>query len=92
MQMHRLQEISDENIYGEMVGESAAFRKALKTAQIAASSPDTTVLIEGETDTGKELFERYIHSRSALAKQPLIIVNCAAPAPRARSASPYRRS
>lgn len=78
MQVYHLQEISDENINGEMVGKSAAYRKALSNARIAASSPDTTVLIEGETGTGKELFARYIHSQSALRKHPLITVNCAA--------------
>jgi len=50
---------------------------ALKgVAQVAAT--DTTVLLEGETGTGKELFARAIHNRSARRGKPLIKVNCAA--------------
>lgn len=78
MQVHYLQESTGENPIEEMIGKSAAYKKALKIARTAASSPDTTVLIEGETGTGKELFARYIHRQSPLANRPLITVNCAA--------------
>lgn len=78
MQVRYLQETDEKNAAGELIGKSPAFKKALKNAQTAASSVDTTVLIEGETGTGKELFARFIHRQSALAPYPLITVNCAA--------------
>lgn len=78
MQVHYLQESTGENPIEEMIGKSAAYKKALKEARTVAVSSDTTVLIEGETGTGKELFARYIHRQSPLASRPLITVNCAA--------------
>ena len=78
MQVHYLRESSGDNPVEEMIGKSAAYKKALRIARTAASSPDTTVLIEGETGTGKELFARYVHRQSPLAHRPLITVNCAA--------------
>jgi formate hydrogenlyase transcriptional activator len=60
-----------------MIGESAALRRVLE--QIAQVAPtDSTVLIQGETGTGKELVARAIHERSARRDRPLIKVNCAA--------------
>ena len=62
---------------GAMVGESPALRRVLE--QIALVAPtDSTVLIQGETGTGKELVARAIHERSARRERPLIKVNCAA--------------
>ncbi|HOO00806.1 MAG TPA: sigma-54 dependent transcriptional regulator [Syntrophales bacterium] len=50
------------------------FDKADKVAR----SPDTTVLIEGETGTGKEIIARYIHNRSARFGKPFLAINCGA--------------
>jgi len=62
---------------GELVGQSAAMRRVLeKIDQVAAT--DTTVLIRGETGTGKEMLARAIHQRSRRHAQPLIAVNCGA--------------
>lgn len=61
----------------EIVGESAALRKVIEAIdQVAAT--DSTVLITGETGTGKELVARAIHRRSNRSRKPLVIVNCAA--------------
>ncbi|HSU13775.1 sigma 54-interacting transcriptional regulator [Longimicrobium sp.] len=61
----------------EIVGGSAALRQVL--AQVAKVAPvDSTVLISGETGTGKELVARAIHGRSRRAGRAFIRVNCAA--------------
>jgi len=60
-----------------MVGDSPALRHVLE--QIAqVSTTDSTVLIQGETGTGKELVARAIHERSPRRERPLVKVNCAA--------------
>src|SRR5207247_2157645 len=64
-------------MFEEIVGSSDALRTVL--AQIAKVAPtDSTVLIQGETGTGKELVARAIHSRSRRASRAFIRVNCAA--------------
>jgi transcriptional regulator with GAF, ATPase, and Fis domain len=70
------EEIKFEYNYEEIIGQSAALKKVLfKVEQIAAT--DTTVLVLGETGTGKELVARAIHSRGARRGRPLVKVNCA---------------
>src|ERR1700689_1378734 len=64
-------------MFEDMVGSSEALRKVLRQIAKLASS-DSTVLILGETGTGKELIARAIHKRSARAEQAFIAVNCAA--------------
>ena len=67
---------SEFNDYG-IVGSSAAIRRVIDTLERVARSK-STVLITGETGTGKELAARAIHDRSAERDMPLIKVNCAA--------------
>ncbi len=66
----------DHNI-GNMVGGSPAFQAVLKSLQIVAPT-DSTVLILGETGTGKELVARAIHELSGRGKGTFVKVNCAA--------------
>jgi formate hydrogenlyase transcriptional activator len=66
----------DQNVNG-MIGESAAFREVIKALRIVAPT-DATVLVQGETGTGKELVARAIHDFSERSKQSFIKVNCAA--------------
>ncbi len=61
-----------------IVGESEAIRDALDRARKVASSRLTTVLIVGETGTGKELFARGIHYAGPSRGEPFVAVNCAA--------------
>jgi PAS domain S-box-containing protein len=70
-------QIAEEHGFGDIVGRSPALRKALKAvAQVATTS--ASVLLLGETGTGKELFARAIHERSPRRDRPLVKVNCAA--------------
>ena len=66
----------EQNASG-MVGESPAFQEVLRNIRIVAPT-DATVLVEGETGTGKELIAQAIHALSKRSKQPFIKVNCAA--------------
>ncbi len=67
---------SDQNLTN-MIGESPAFRALLKSAQVVAPT-DATVLVLGETGTGKELIARAIHDMSARKDRTFVKVNCPA--------------
>ncbi len=74
------QELQRDEKFGEIIGQSDAIKYVLfKITQVAPA--DSTVLISGETGTGKELVARAIHGASFRKDQPLIKVNCAALAP-----------
>ena len=60
-----------------MIGQSEAIRKTYQLAKLVAGR-DTTVLVTGETGTGKELVGQGIHALSPRAKQAFVAVNCAA--------------
>ena len=62
--------------FGEILGRSRALSEVLHHVRLVATT-DSTVLIGGETGTGKELVARAIHERSARHERPLITVNCA---------------
>ena len=71
------EEIDRSSMFEEIVGSSEGLRRVLvQVAKVART--DSTVLILGETGTGKELVARAIHKRSARAGQAFIRVNCAA--------------
>jgi formate hydrogenlyase transcriptional activator len=63
--------------FEEIVGDSPSLRRSLEAVEQVAAT-DATVLISGETGTGKELIARAIHQRSHRAKGPLVKFNCAA--------------
>ena len=71
------EEIRTEQHFGEIVGNSPALLQVMQQIDQVAPT-DSTVLLTGETGTGKELFARAIHERGARKGRPLVKVNCAA--------------
>jgi len=71
------EELDERALFGEIVGSSDALRRMLARVEKVART-DSTVLLIGETGTGKELVANEIHRRSARAGRALIKVNCAA--------------
>jgi transcriptional regulator with GAF, ATPase, and Fis domain len=71
------EEIRSEHDFTEIVGNSPALRAVLEQIEQIAPA-DSTVLILGETGTGKELIARAIHDRSLRKQFPLVKVNCGA--------------
>jgi len=61
-----------------MLGESPGFQRAIQQLDKVARSSTATVLIQGETGSGKELMARYLHQRGARAGGPFIDLNCSA--------------
>src|SRR5262245_16703621 len=73
-------EVDRTSMFEEIVGSSNALKAVLsRTAKVAPT--DSTVLITGETGTGKELIARAVHKRSRRSGRPFVSVNCAALAP-----------
>jgi formate hydrogenlyase transcriptional activator len=71
------EEARTEHDFGAIVGESAALRRVL--TQVEAVAPtDSTVLVLGETGTGKELIARALHDRSPRRERTFVKLNCAA--------------
>jgi formate hydrogenlyase transcriptional activator len=70
-------EIRTEMNFAQIIGNSASLRKALKRVETVAPT-DSTVLIYGETGTGKELIARGIHDLSPRSSKPFVKLNCAA--------------
>ena len=63
--------------FGELVGESLAIREVFAVLERVAAS-DATLLVEGETGTGKELVARAVHEASARRRGPFVAVDCGA--------------
>ena len=70
-------EIRSEQNFEEIIGESTALRNILKQVETVAPT-DSTVLIQGETGTGKELIARAIHDISSRRERTFVKINCAA--------------
>jgi formate hydrogenlyase transcriptional activator len=71
------EEIKTEHNFEEIIGQSAPVRELLRKLEQVAST-EATVLICGETGTGKELLARAVHDRSRRKSRPLVKVNCGA--------------
>lgn len=77
-ELARMQEaLEGRASFEQMVGRSREIRKVFEAVQVV-SGLETTVLIQGETGTGKELVARAVHQRSLRKDKPFITVNCGA--------------
>jgi DNA-binding NtrC family response regulator len=64
--------------FSQIVGESAAMREMLTLAHKVAESEVSSVLLQGESGTGKDLVAKAIHYHSSRAEKPFVAINCAA--------------
>lgn len=64
--------------FDQIIGESAPMKKTVEMAQKVAASDVSSVLLQGETGTGKDLFARAIHFASDRSEAPYLAINCAA--------------
>src|SRR5208282_4654933 len=71
------EEVRPKTAFAGIVGQSSALREVLQLVEMVAPS-DSTVLLLGETGTGKELIAHAIHNRSRRNKQAFVKLNCAA--------------
>ena len=71
------QELSERSRVGELVSRSSSMRKIFELLPTIAQS-DSTVLINGETGTGKELLAKAIHKMSKRSDKPFVAINCGA--------------
>ena len=71
------EEVRTEHNFGDIIGENAALRTILKQVETVAPT-DSTVLIRGETGTGKELIARAVHDLSERKSRTFVKLNCAA--------------
>ena len=76
-QLHLESEISSEHCFEGIIGKSPAIRRVLEQVAIVAPT-DSTVLLHGETGTGKELMARAIHNLSSRRDRSFVRMNCAA--------------
>jgi DNA-binding NtrC family response regulator len=77
MREQEMKRALETRVNNDLLGESAAMQ-ALRTMISQVAAAPSTVLIRGETGTGKELVARQLHAASSRAKQPFIAINCAA--------------
>jgi DNA-binding NtrC family response regulator len=75
-EVNRLRESATGNLV--IIGDSDGLRHAMSRLERAAKASSSTVLIHGETGSGKELMARYLHERSARAPGPFVELNCSA--------------
>jgi DNA-binding NtrC family response regulator len=71
---------SESERFGEVIGKSLVMRKVFGVLERIAGT-DVTVLLEGETGTGKDLVARALHSQSQRKEGPFVVVDCGAVAP-----------
>ncbi len=76
IQLFRRQQ-RDKITFNNIIGQSPVFKEILQISKRIARSESTTILLLGESGTGKDLFARAIHNESNRSKNPFVIINCA---------------
>jgi formate hydrogenlyase transcriptional activator len=76
-QLYLESEISSEHCFEGIIGKSSAIQRVLEKVAIVATT-DSTVLLHGETGTGKELIARAVHNLSSRRHRTFVGINCAA--------------
>ena len=71
------EQFKDKCSFDKLIGENRAFIELKKTG-MKASKTNFSVLLTGETGTGKEVFARAIHNNSSRSDKPMVSINCAA--------------
>ena len=69
-------ECKEEIVFSNIIGKSEPLLEAINKSKIAAQT-DSTILIQGDSGTGKELFARSIHNESLRKEGPFVVINCA---------------
>jgi DNA-binding NtrC family response regulator len=70
--------LGTNNEFAGLLGESASIKEARRRISEVAKAPDTTVLLTGESGTGKGVAARAIHALSARSKEPFVAIDCVA--------------
>jgi two-component system, NtrC family, response regulator len=70
-------QLGDKHSFAKIIGKSKTIQKAIELSKKVAAT-DTTVLLTGETGTGKEVFAQAIHHESARSKNNFVAINCSA--------------
>jgi PAS domain S-box-containing protein len=73
-----IKDVAEQVMKPEVIAESAAMREVLSFVRKVASSEATTILLEGENGTGKDLVAKTLHYESPRLAEPFIAINCAA--------------
>lgn len=75
---HARRERAERFGFDQIIGESESMKKSIELAERVAKSDVTSILLQGETGTGKDLFAKAIHFASERAASPYLAINCAA--------------
>ena len=74
---HQMRGLVARHVFSDIISQSAVMNEVIERAKVYTQN-DMTILLEGETGTGKEIFAQSIHNASARRRGPFVAVNCAA--------------
>ena len=77
-EVHAARQSREAVLSQDMIAESPAFQEIVKVAETVADSEINSILIQGESGTGKNVFARHIHANSPRRDEPILEMSCAA--------------